>query len=110
MTVIDDFMADSYLLFKSIPMGKDERKVIEDQFSKHRLELMKTKRFVLDDDFVRLATKVSCSTDPKDLLARMGSANLPYESTWIEFDARVKVATSMEMAGDKSPKVDDTVC
>lgn len=101
MSVADDFIADSHHLCSASRVFGKDRKRVDAVLASLRMELMRTHRFSLDDDFVRLASEVSIRTSPESLLSRLGSALLPYEDTWLEFDPRVKVEVGRLIAGAK---------
>lgn len=91
-TLADQFLADLGKYPATFKLKGRTRKMAEEYASKYRQEMRKAHRFVLDDAFTRYSSEVSTRTeDPKKLLYRLQFATLPYEYTWIEFDARAKM-------------------
>lgn len=100
---LEEVMRDSYRLAKRVWAVGKYRKQIDEEMAFIRMDLMKANRFVLDDDFVRVATEVSCRTNVMETLQRLQGSLLPYERTWIEFNPRVKVETSRRVLADSNP-------
>jgi hypothetical protein len=89
----DEFVASTYGWAKAFGMNAHGAKIAESYMEAYRADMRKTHRFVLDNDFTRLATEISSTLPPQKLLARLQYASLPYENTWIEFDLPTKVHT-----------------
>ncbi len=110
---LEEVMKDSYRLSKRVWAFGKYRKQIDEEMAAVRMELLKANCFVLDDDFVRVATEVGSRTNVMETLQRLQGSLLPYERTWIELNPRVKVATSREVLGNKNPMklapISDTV-
>lgn len=102
--IIDEFMEETFRFPKRLP-GK-MRKIAEAEMIRYRPVLREANRFLLDDEFVELATELSGKSMPEDMKRRMPIATLPYETTWLEFNLRVKVAKSISMSADPSKPVD----
>jgi hypothetical protein len=92
-SLADMFIASTYTLPKDLRMNKREAEQLAPALLRYRILMRDAHRFVLDDDYTRLATEVSNRLTPKKLLHRLFYATLPYETTWIEFDLRIKVHT-----------------
>jgi hypothetical protein len=90
---------DSNRFGKKIGAAGKSRKQIEAHMAQMRMTLLKAHRFVLDDDFVRVATEISCKTNVMEVAQRVQGAVIPYERTWIEFNPRVKVQASADILG-----------
>jgi hypothetical protein len=101
-TLADQFMAATYKLptpFIGMP-GRYKRQA-EAALLQYRIDMRKAHRFVLDNEFTEYVTRMAAATAEKTL-ARLQYATLPYETTWIEFDCRVKVRVANEIAGTPS--------
>lgn len=102
--IIDDFMEETFEFPKRLH-GK-LRKLTEQEMIRYRPVLRDANRFLLDDEFVELATTMAGTTTPEALLRRLPIATLAYETTWLEFNLRTKVKTSIAMSADPSKPVD----
>jgi hypothetical protein len=92
-SLADRFLASCHVEAKRLGLTGRMLKEADASFGLYRDAMRRAHRFVLDDDFTRLATNVAQNTPPEKLLARLLYANLPYETCWIEFNLHVKVQT-----------------
>jgi hypothetical protein len=66
-----------------------------------RVALRKSERFVLDDDFVRLA--VEASTQLEKLPSWATLARIPFDNVWIEWNQNVRTQRSVELGLTAEP-------
>lgn len=97
-SLADEFLEGTYKFVKDSVPGR-WRGDADRTMSKYRAALRRAIRFEVQSDLVALITEISMRTTPAALAKRMGSAIVPYETTWIEFDLHQKVATSARLAG-----------
>jgi hypothetical protein len=95
----DRFVASTYIFAKQMRLTARQAKVMEPSFAAYRQDMRQAHRFVLDDEFTKLATEISCRVPPEKLLYRLQYATLPYETTWIEFSLPVKVNAMRRIHG-----------
>ena len=90
-SVADKFVAATYEWPKFLGFTAKQTKAAMPLIMAYRQAMKRANKFVLDKEFVEYATHISSNTTPEKLLARIGFATLPYETTWIEFDLMAKV-------------------
>lgn len=108
-SLADEFIASTYTEPKNFH-GRT-RRLYDDVMLRYRLDMRKAHRFVLDNEFVALATEMA-AVQPAKVLARLQYATLPYEQTWIEFDLHAKMraihalnGTTFKNADEVSPRL-----
>jgi len=87
-SLADLFIANTFMEGQKL-FGKN-RKLVTEAMLRYRLDMKKAHRFMLDDTFTEMVTRLS-SVPSQKTLARLQMATLPYDTTWIEFNLRVKV-------------------
>lgn len=92
-SLADSLMAATYQWCKEFSFTAANEKRVMPILNHYRQSMRQAHRFELDNDFTQYATEVSNRTLPEKLLYRLQFATLPYETTWIEFNLRVKVRT-----------------
>lgn len=95
----DMFVSETYSIGKRLALNANQMKRVEPILASYRADLRQAHRFVLDDDFVRFATEVGSTISPAKLLARIQYATIPYQTTWLEFNLKVKVRTMRAIHG-----------
>lgn len=95
-SLADEFIAATYKEPQNFH-GKT-RKLFSDVMMRYRIDMRKAHRFVLDDQFVELATEMAAA-DAAKVLARLQYATLPYDQTWIEFNLHAKMRAIHRLNG-----------
>ena len=97
-SLADKFIASTYAkpVYHGYQPSSRRRKEAEAVLMQYRVDMRRAHRFVLDNEFTEYVTRMAAAT-PEKILARLQYATLPYETTWVEFDCRVKIRTSREL-------------
>lgn len=96
-------VADSYRI-PGLCAGRTRREM-DAAMLQFRIDMRKANRFELDNEFVRLATAAAYNK-PEKVLSRIGVANLPYETTWVEFNLHAKVQQSIDQGTAQHPTLE----
>lgn len=105
-SLADVFMASTYEWCKFFHYSAKHEKQVQPILNHYRQLIRRAHRFTLDNQFTEYATEVSNRMKPETLYQQLKMATLPYETTWIEFNLRVKVRTMRQFHG-LSPMPED---
>ena len=93
-----DLVVEGFHRFSRNAPKTNIRKEMDRAVFDFSVKMRHTKRFVLDNDLVRQTLRVAYKTPANKLVERFPSAVLPFDSMWVEYDAKVIVEESREVA------------
>lgn len=96
---------DPWKYFKLGPLANKMKRAAEPNIIAMRQHLKQARRICLDSDFLRQVI-IAASAQPNEIIARCDLANLPFDTTWLEFDQHERVRIQHELGTSGPPQID----